>query len=74
MNKKKIYEIISRIIKAPISKINVNSKSSDFVKWDSIAQVKIFVSIEKLIKKKIDPKHMEKLRSIKNIINFINKN
>jgi acyl carrier protein len=77
MNKikdKKIYEMISKIIREPVTKINKNSKSCDYEKWDSIAQVRIFVELEKLLNKKIETKYMEKLQSIKKILEFIKKN
>ena len=68
INEKKIFEIISTSIRVPISKIKLTSKSNDYEKWDSIAQVRIFVELERLINRKIDTKYMEKLQSVKKIL------
>ena len=55
-SKIKIEEIIS-IISSKISvsekDINENSKSSDFYKWDSLAQLNIILEIEKKLIKKL---------------------
>tara|TARA_Y100000741_G_scaffold23512_1_gene17052 strand:- start:24 stop:272 length:249 start_codon:yes stop_codon:yes gene_type:complete len=72
----KIEEIIS-IISSKISvsdkDINENSKSSDFYKWDSLAQLNIILEIEKKIDKKIDASMMGELTSVKSIIAYLKK-
>jgi len=72
----KIEEIIS-IISSKISvsdkDINENSKSSDFYKWDSLAQLNIILEIEKKIEKKIDASMMGELTSVKSIIVHLKK-
>ena len=72
----KIEEIIS-IISSKISvsdkDINENSKSSDFYKWDSLAQLNIILEIEKKIEKKIDASMMGELTSVKSIIVYLKK-
>ena len=72
----KIEEIIS-IISSKISvsdkDINENSKSSDFYKWDSLAQLNIILEIEKKIDKKIDASMMGELTSVKSIIFYLKK-
>ena len=72
----KIEEIIS-IISSKISvsdkDINENSKSSDFYKWDSLAQLNIILEIEKKIDKKIDASMMGELTSVKSIIIYLKK-
>ena len=72
----KIEEIIS-IIASKISvsdkDINENSKSSDFYKWDSLAQLNIILEIEKKIDKKIDASMMGELTSVKSIIVYLKK-
>lgn len=72
----KIEEIIS-IISSKISvsdkDINENSKSSDFYKWDSLAQLNIILEIEKKIDKKIDASMMGELTSVKSIIVYLKK-
>ena len=42
-----IYTIISSKISVSKSELNENSKSSDFYKWDSLAQLNIILEIEK---------------------------
>lgn len=75
-SKIKIEEIIS-IISSKISvsekDINENSKSSDFYKWDSLAQLNIILEIEKKIDKKIDASMMGELTSVKSIIIYLKK-
>tara|TARA_E500000178_G_scaffold212147_1_gene209403 strand:+ start:332 stop:580 length:249 start_codon:yes stop_codon:yes gene_type:complete len=75
-SKIKIEEIIS-IISSKISvsekDINENSKSSDFYKWDSLAQLNIILEIEKKINKKIDASMMGELTSVKSIIVYLKK-
>ena len=75
-SKIKIEEIIS-IISSKISvsekDINENSKSSDFYKWDSLAQLNIILEIEKKIDKKIDASMMGELTSVKSIIVYLKK-
>ena len=72
----KIEEIIS-IISSKISvsdkNINENSKSTDFYKWDSLAQLNIILEIEKKIDKKIDASMMGELTSVKSIIVYLKK-
>ena len=42
-----IYTIISNKIAVSKKELNENSKSSDFYKWDSLAQLNIILEIEK---------------------------
>ena len=60
-------EIISSKISVSEKDINENSKSSDFYKWDSLAQLNIILEIEKKINMKIDASMMSELTSIKSI-------
>jgi len=46
---------ISKIIKEPVDKININSKALDFSRWDSLAHIRIIIEIEKKKKKKFLP-------------------
>ena len=52
INLEQIVSIVSKIIKINEKDININSKSSDFYKWDSLAQVNIILEIEKITEKK----------------------
>ena len=46
-NLEKIISIVSISTGIPEKDINANSKSCDFDKWDSLANVKIILEIEK---------------------------
>lgn len=70
---KEVISIISSKISVPEKDINENSKSSDFYKWDSLAQLNIVLEIEKKINKKIDASMMGELTSVKSIIDYLKK-
>ena len=63
--------IVSKNIKVPEKDININSKSSDFYQWDSLAQVNIILEIEKKTKIDIGSSKMGELTSIKSILNYL---
>jgi len=71
INLEQIVSIVSKIIKINEKDININSKSSDFYKWDSLAQVNIILEIEKITEKKIKANKMGELISIKSILNYL---
>ena len=50
-----------------------NSKSDDFAKWDSLAQKRIILEIEKISKKKIKTSKISELNSIKAISEYLTK-
>ena len=66
-----VISIVSKNIKVPVKNINMNSKSSDFYQWDSLAQVNIILEIEKKINKEIGASKMGELTSIKSILNYL---
>ena len=66
-----VISIVSKNIKVPIKDINMNSKSSDFYQWDSLAQVNIILEIEKKINKEISASKMGELISIKSILSYL---
>tara|TARA_B110000196_G_C20480096_1_gene357633 strand:+ start:128 stop:355 length:228 start_codon:yes stop_codon:yes gene_type:complete len=66
-----VVSIVSRNIKVPVKDINMNSKSSDFYQWDSLAQVNIILEIEKKINKEIVASKMGELTSIKSILSYL---
>ena len=70
----RIRKIISETIQEPESKINIDSKSCDFPKWDSLSQVTMMIKIEKLIKKKINTSKISELNSVKKIIKYLETN
>ena len=66
-----VISIVSKNIKVPVKNINMNSKSSDFDRWDSLAQVNIILGIEKKINKEIGASKMGELTSIKSILSYL---
>ena len=71
INLELIISIISKHIKVAEKDININSKSSDFYQWDSLAQVNIILEIEKKMNKEISPSKMGELTSVKSILNHL---
>ena len=66
-----VISIVSKNIKVPVKDINMDSKSSDFYQWDSLAQVNIILEIEKKINKEIGASKMGELTSIKSILSYL---
>lgn len=66
-----IISIVSKHIKVDENKIDINSKSSDFYRWDSLAQVNIILEVEKKMGKEIGASKMGELTSIKLILNHL---
>ena len=71
INLEQVISIVSKNIKVPGKDININSKSSDFYQWDSLAQVNIILEIEKKTKIDIGSSKMGELTSIKSILNYL---
>ena len=44
----KIKQAIAKILNEPEINILADSKSDDFAKWDSLAQIRIILEIEKI--------------------------
>ena len=77
MEKKKLNRVIKIISKnANINEelISVNSCMNDFPKWDSLAQVRIMMELEKEYKKNINTSKMSDLISVLKILKFLNNN
>ena len=68
-----IIKIISETIQEPQSKVDINSKSCDFPKWDSLSQVTMIIKIEKFTKKKINTSQIAELNSVKKIVEYLEK-
>ena len=73
INLKQIISIVSKIVGVPSEQLDINSESSNFYKWDSLAQLNIVIEIEKKINKKIDASMMGELISIKLIVDHLKK-
>jgi acyl carrier protein len=64
---------VSKTVGVPSEQLDINSESSNFYKWDSLAQLNIIIEIEKKINKKIDASMMGELTSIKLIVGHLKK-
>jgi acyl carrier protein len=73
INLKQIISIVSKIVGVPSEQLDINSESSNFYKWDSLAQLNIIIEIEKKVGKKIDASMMGELTSIKLIVDHLKK-
>ena len=71
INLEQIISIISKSTGIPEKNLDINSESCDFDKWDSLAQVRISLEVEKMIKKKIHTSKMGELTSVKSILNYL---
>jgi acyl carrier protein len=69
--KKIIKGLIAKSININPNLINDKSTSKDFPKWDSLANVKILLSIEKKFKTKIKPEDTAKLNSVNDIYKLL---
>tara|TARA_Y100000389_G_scaffold165790_1_gene170095 strand:- start:2792 stop:3037 length:246 start_codon:yes stop_codon:yes gene_type:complete len=73
INLNQIISIVSKVVGVPSEQLDINSESSNFYKWDSLAQLNIVIEIEKKINKKIDASMMGELTSIKLIVDHLKK-
>jgi len=73
INLNQIISIVSKIVGVPSEQLDINSESSNFYKWDSLAQLNIIIEIEKKVGKKIDASMMGELTSIKLIVDHLKK-
>ena len=70
-NKKIVKKIIANSIEASLSSIDDRSCSKDFPKWDSLANVKIMLQLEKKFKIKVKSKDTSKLNKVSEIYKII---
>ena len=68
-----IRKIIAETTSTQEDKIDENTSMENLNKWDSLAQVKIILSIEKKYKK-VKTSDLMELTSVKKIINYLKKN
>ena len=64
-----VIDIIKEIINE--NKVDINSKSSQFKKWDSLANINIALKLEKKFNIKIKASDMENMNSVKEIIKVL---
>lgn len=65
-----IIKTISKILNISNKKINLESKSTDYKRWDSINQINIILELEKNFKKKVPTSKISKLNNVKNILKY----
>lgn len=70
---KKILNIIEKICNLKKDTLSTSVKIKEIKKWDSLNNIRIFIEIEKLTKKKIRPKEIHKIEKIKDIILIFDK-
>ena len=69
-NKDTIISIIKEVINE--KKIDINSESNHFKRWDSLANIKIALKIERKFKIKVKASDMENMNSVKKIVKILN--
>ena len=70
---KKVIKIISKTLNVDIKNLSENSSSHNIKKWDSLAHIRIILSIEKNFKIKINTTQQSKLNSVKSITSYLSK-
>ena len=70
---KRVIKIISKTLNVDIKNLSENSSSQNINKWDSLAHIRIILSIEKNFKIKINTTQQSKLNSVKSIISYLSK-
>ena len=72
---KTVILYISKALKVPNSKINVNSSDKDFENWDSLAHLEILINLDKALKgKAIKLEGLANAYSVKKILAVLKKN
>ena len=64
-----VIDIIKEVINE--NKVDINSKSTQFKKWDSLANINIALKLEKKFNIKIKASDMENMNSVKEIIKVL---
>ena len=67
----KVIQIVSKITNINEKLFSEESCMNDFPKWDSLAQVRIKMELEKKYKKKINTSKMSDLISVSKILKFL---
>lgn len=75
ITKKQVISCISKALKVPNGKININSSDKDFERWDSLGHLEILVNLDKVLKgKAIKIKGLAEAHSVKKILTILKKN
>ena len=75
LTKKQVISCISKALKVPSSKININLSDKHFEKWDSLGHLEILMNLDKALKgKAINIKDLAQAHSVKKIFSVLKKN
>ena len=68
MENKFIYQILAKNLKIPEENLNLETDTTNTPEWDSLAQVRIILELEKESKIKVRNDEIGELNSIKKLI------
>ena len=68
INKEKVYEILSEILKLDIKLISEDKKADDFDSWDSLATINIALALEAEFDLTLSIEQISSINSISNIL------
>tara|TARA_X000000950_G_C13512063_1_gene496138 strand:+ start:223 stop:465 length:243 start_codon:yes stop_codon:yes gene_type:complete len=75
LTKKQVISCISKALKIPSSKININSTDRNFERWDSLGHLEILMNLDKALKgKAIKIQDLAQAHSVKKIFSILKKN
>ena len=75
ITKKQVISCISKAIKTPAKKINIDSSDKDFENWDSLGHLEILLNLDKALKgKAIKIKDLAVAYNVKKIFSVLKKN
>lgn len=75
LTKKQVISCISKALKVPSSKININLSDRDFERWDSLGHLEILMNLDKALKgKAIKIQDLAQAHSVKKIFSVLKKN
>tara|TARA_B100000674_G_C37057564_1_gene565774 strand:- start:121 stop:345 length:225 start_codon:yes stop_codon:yes gene_type:complete len=68
VNKKKIFQIVSKNVKIPLSNIGEDFSTENIETWDSLAHVRIILELQKITNIKIPTSSYGDFNSIEKLI------
>tara|TARA_Y100001954_G_C15231207_1_gene323489 strand:- start:255 stop:491 length:237 start_codon:yes stop_codon:yes gene_type:complete len=69
-----IIMLVSKNLKVPKNRINLDTKQEDLPEWDSLGNLRILLDLSKLLKKNLPNETIFEFDSIKSIIQIIEDN
>lgn len=73
LNFESLIELISKICNIEKTNIQKTTKINDIEEWDSLANVRIFLEIEKNYNIKLRPEDIEDFETIESFYNYLSK-